>query len=236
MSDHVDIQPQMTVAPIPSPEHVILIPLDIEENETSERTNSTQNYDELPFSTKTLSSDNEDTNDYYIIDSPSVTPQDDWYNEVYNEVSPIHNYARDSINPEDSENGWEKIEINQEPDYGPFLDTPGLNLNTDSCNSEDFFNNLFDERMFTIIADATNDYAHGKIHSVLGERDPFQHIEHYSHRRHARLGSWKDMNASDIKIFIAHLLVMSSVKKPALHSYWSTTALSRTPFFGQYLS
>ena len=23
---------------------------------------------------------------------------------------------------------------------------------------------------------------------------------------------------------------MSSVKKPALHSYWSTTALSRTPF------
>ena len=44
------------------------------------------------------------------------------------------------------------------------------------------------------------------------------------------------MNAADIKIFIADLLVMSSVKKPALHSYWSTTALSRTPFFGQYLS
>ena len=70
-----------------------------------------------------------------------------------------------------------------------------------------------------------------KIHSVLGETDPFQQIEHYSHKRHARLGSWKDMNASDIKIFIAHLLVMSSVKKPALHIYWSTTALSRTPFF-----
>ena len=217
MSDHVDIQPQTTVTPIPFPVHVISIPLDIEENETSERNNSTQNHDELPFSTETLSSDNEDTNDYYIIDSPSVAPQDDRYNEVYNEVSPVHNYARDSINPED-------------------LDTPGLNMNTDSHNPEDFFNNLFDERIFTIIADAINDYTHRKICSVLGKRDPFQQIEHYSHRRHARLGSWKDMNASDIKIFIAHLLVMSSVKKPALHSFWSTIALSRTPFFGQYLS
>ena len=173
MSDHVDIQPQMTLTPKLPPEHVISIPLDIEENETTERNNSTQNHDELPFSTETLSSDNEDTNDYYIIDSPSVAPQDDQYNEVdlYNEVSPIHNYVRDSINLEDSENGWEKLEINQEPDYRPFLDTPGLNLNTDSHNPEDFFNNLFDERMFTIIADATNDYAHRKICSVLGERN-----------------------------------------------------------------
>ena len=55
MSDHVDIQPQTTVTPIPSPEHVISVPLDIEENETSERNNSTQNHDELPFSTETLS-------------------------------------------------------------------------------------------------------------------------------------------------------------------------------------
>ena len=168
MSNHADIQSQMTVAGKPSPEHVISIPLDIEENETPENNNSTQNYDELLFSTKTLSSENEDTNDYYIIDSPSVTTQ------AYNEVSPMHNYARDSINPEDSENGWEKIEIDQEPNYGSFLDTPGLNLNTDSCNPEDFFNNLFDERMLTILADATNDYAFEKIWSVLGNRDPFQ--------------------------------------------------------------
>ena len=29
---------------------------------------------------------------------------------------------------------------------------------------------------------------------------------------------------------------MSSVKKPALHNYWTTNSLSRTPFFGTYLS
>ena len=28
---------------------------------------------------------------------------------------------------------------------------------------------------------------------------------------------------------------MSSVHKTALHNYWSTTTLSRTPFFGQYI-
>ena len=61
-------------------------------------------------------------------------------------------------------------------------------------------------------------------------------MEHHSHRRHAKLGTWRDVNEADIKIFIAHILVMSSVRKPALHNYWSTTNLSRTPFFGTYLS
>ena len=90
--------------------------------------------------------------------------------------------------------------------------------------------------MFTIIADTTNDYAYKKIRSLLEDRDAFQQLEHHSHRRHAQLSTWKDMIAADIKIFIAHLLVMCSVKKPALHNYWSTTSLSRTPFFGQYFS
>ena len=70
---------------------------------------------------------------------------------------------------------------------------------------------------------------------VMGNRDHFQHMDHYSYQKHARLGIWKDLNSSDIKIFITHLLVMSSVQKPALHNYWCKTSFSRTPFFGQYL-
>ena len=49
-------------------------------------------------------------------------------------------------------------------------------------------------------------------------RDHFQQIDHHSHRQHACLRTWRDINASDIKIFIAHLLVMSSVNKTALHN------------------
>ena len=81
------------------------------------------------------------------------------------------------------------------------------------------------------LPDATNYYAHKKIRSVLEDKDAFQQLEHHSHRRHTRLSTWKDVNAADIKIFIAHLLVMCLVKKPALHNYWSIASLSRTPFY-----
>ena len=50
-------------------------------------------------------------------------------------------------------------------------------------------------------------------------RDHFQQMDHHSHHQHARLGTWKDVNASGMKIFTAHLLVMSSVHKPTLHNY-----------------
>ena len=69
----------------------------------------------------------------------------------------------------------------------------------------------------------------------MENRDPFQHMDHYSYKQHACLSTWKDLNSSDIKIFITHLLVMSSMQKPVLHNYWSTGSLSRTPFFGQYM-
>ena len=109
---------------------------------------------------------------------------------------------------EDIDNSWEKLDIDEVPDQGPFKETPGLNLDTESRKPEDFFNNFFDDRMFTIIADATNDYAYKKIRSLLEDRDAFQQLEHQSHRRQARLSTWKDINAADIKIFITHLLFM----------------------------
>ena len=108
-------------------------------------------------------------------------------------------------------------------------------MSTDSRLPEDFFNDIFDDRMFTIMAEETNNYARKKIREIMQGRDHFQQIDHHSHRQHARLGTWRDINASNIKIFIAHLLVMSSVHKTALHNYWSTTTLSHTPFFGQYI-
>ena len=148
---------------------------------------------------------------------------------------PIANHSRDIPLQEDTDNGWIKIDNDQIPDQCQFTGNPGLNMNTTSRNPEDFFNNLFDERMYTILAEETNNYARQKIRKVMENRDPFQQMDHYSYKQHACLGTWKDLNSSDIKIFIAHILVMSSVRKPALHNYWSTTSFSRTPFFGQYL-
>ena len=84
-------------------------------------------------------------------------------------------------------------------------------MNTTSRNLEDFFNNLFDDRMYIIITEETNNYARQQIMKAMENRDPFQHMDHYSYRQHARLGTWKDLNTLDINIFIAHLLVMSSL-------------------------
>ena len=86
------------------------------------------------------------------------------------------------------------------------------------------------------MAQETNFYAHDKIRKVLQERDHFEQMDHHVHRQHAPLGTWKDLNESDIKIFITNLLIMSSIKKSALHNYWSTNSLTGTPFFGTYLS
>ena len=108
-------------------------------------------------------------------------------------------------------------------------------MSTNSCEPEDFFNDIFDDRMFTIMAEETNNYTCQKIHQIMQERDHFQQIDHYSYCQHTRLSTWRDVNSSDIKIFFAHLLVMSSGHKTALHHYWSAKTLSHTPFFGQYI-
>ena len=130
-------------------------------------------------------SENDEVNNYYIKDTASPPSQPSGY-----EITQIQNYLRDTIIQKDVDNEWKKVDEDSKPDHhGPFMVTSGINIDTDSRNPEDFFNNLSDSRMFTIIADVTNKYAQGKIRSILRNRDHFQQIEHHSHRRHARLNS-----------------------------------------------
>ena len=175
----------------------------------------------------------EETDPYYIIENnPPSSPTPNYEIEPTN----IQICQNDTELQEDIQNGLHKITHDNPRRNPPFADTPALNFEMDSREPEVFFNQLFDQRMFTIIAEETNRYARQQITRIMDGRDQIEQIEHHSHRRHARLGTWRDVNEEDIKIFIAHILVMSSVKKPALHNYWSTQKLSRTPFFGTYIS
>ncbi|MCG8621797.1 MAG: hypothetical protein MJE68_07345, partial [Proteobacteria bacterium] len=144
--------------PPPENEPIISIQLDVEpeQEDISSIIDSTtdpldaqipQQYDNID------DSEPEEANHYYVIEEEEVNPSED-ITEI-----PIVNYPRDKIFPEDEENGWKKIENDDVPDYGPFLGHQGINLDTESRNPEDFFNNLFSPRMFTIIAEATNNYA-----------------------------------------------------------------------------
>ena len=166
--------------------------------------------------------------EYYIVeyDRPHSPPT------IQLQTTQIVNCEGDTELQEDLDNGWHRITHDVPANNPQFMDTPGLNFKTNSRKPEVFLNQLFDNRMFTIMAEETNNYACQQITRIMGGRDEIQQIEHYSHKRHAWLGTWRDVNESDIKIFIAHILIMSSVRKPALHNYWSTKTLSRTPFFG----
>ena len=100
--------------------------------------------------------------------------------------TPISDYSRDTELEDDVLHGWTRVENDQVPDHGPFTEVEGLNFSMESRKLEDFFNQLFDKSMYTIIAQQTNAYAHDKIRDVLQGRDQFEQMDHYSHRHHAR--------------------------------------------------
>ena len=122
------------------------------------------------------------------------------------------------------------------PLQGPCTARQGLNIDMATKKPEVFFNLMFDNHMFETIADETNKYARNRIAHITNGRDPIQQMDGPSNRRYNRLYKWKDVNVSDIKLFMAHVIVMSLVWKSAVHSYWSRATLSHIPFFRKYLS
>ena len=146
-----------------------------------------------------------DQEGYVIEREQNTTPQHVQY--------PIANYERDIDLQEDIDNGWEMVDNDQVPDYCHFIGNEGLNMNTTSRNPEDFFNNLFDDRMYTIIAEETNNYAWQQIIKTMGNRNPFEHMDHYNYQRYAHLHTWKDLNSSDIKMFIKLRPILTAAHK-----------------------
>ena len=183
-------------------------------------------------------SDMDNVSDGYEVEptsTPTLQQQTNYYEEDHT-CTPISNYTRDTILQEDEDNGWSAPFPDQIPDQGPFTETAGLNVNMPSKQPEDFFNLLFDSSMFETIADQTNSYARDRITRIHQGRDPIQQLTHENNRRHNRMYNYKDVNASDIRIFMGHVLLMSLVKKASVHSYWSKSTPTRTPFFGKYIS
>ena len=98
------------------------------------------------------SSDNDNEEDDYIIETENnQTPDAIQYQIV--------NYERDVDLQEDIDNGWIRVENDQLPDPCHFIGNEGLNMNMISHNPEDFFNNLFDDRVYAILTEETNKYA-----------------------------------------------------------------------------
>ena len=93
-----------------------------------------------------LPSDIEENNDYDEVQTETTNPIED------KKFIQIINYSRDKLVDSDVQEGWGRIEPDIIPDHGPFTDTQGLSMSTNSRKQEDFFNDMFDVRMFTIMA------------------------------------------------------------------------------------
>ena len=52
----------------------------------------------------------------------------------------------------------------------------------------------------------------------------------------AQLNNWEDTSPDEIKVFVAHLIVMGILKKNSLKQYWSRDSILNMPFFGHYMS
>ena len=72
--------------------------------------------------------------------------------------TPIHNYNNDKILQCNEERGWKRPFPDDMPYQGPFVAKQGLNIEMKTKKPEDFFNLMFDTRMFETIADETNQY------------------------------------------------------------------------------
>ena len=87
--------------------------------------------------------------------------------------------------------------------------------------------------MWTILSENTNKYVHAKLREAKDKGDK-DHIELLSEgadqNPFARLNKWEDTSLDEMKVFVAHLIVMGILKKNSLEQYWSRDNILNMPF------
>ena len=93
--------------------------------------------------------------------------------------------------------------------------------------------------MWTILSENTNKYVHTKLRQTKdkGDKDPIElPSEGVDQNPCAQLNNWEDTSPGEMKVFVAHLIVMGILKKNSLEQYWSRDSILNMPFFGHYMS
>ena len=158
---------------------------------------------------------------------------------------PMVNCFDDQEECEDIDAGW----VAEAEDLGPCPDIPEgpsgrlytqepfsgyVHCNVEGTNPEDFFNAMFDDSMWGEICAQMNAYAEKRKES-LGS-DAIARSDHPDYKKHSRLNFWKAIDCNDLRIFVAHLIILGLIRKPDLESYWTCGSTMSTPFFGKYMS
>ena len=96
------------------------------------------------------------------------------------------------------------------------------------------FDEFLEDRMWTILSENTNKYVHAKLRQATdnGDKDPIELLsEGVDQNPCARLNNWEDTSPDQMKVFVAHLIVMGILKKNSLEWYWSRDSILHTCHF-----
>ena len=96
-----------------------------------------------------------------------------------------------------------------------------------------FLMSFFEGKMWTILSENTNKYVHAKLREAKdkGDRDPIELLSEGADQKPcARLNNWEDTSPDEMKVFVAHLIVMGILKKNSLEQYWSRDSILNMPF------
>jgi len=105
----------------------------------------------------------------------------------------------------------------------PFSKSKGLKVFPQGNDPIDYFNLLFDDRLFELIVNETNKYAVQVFLSGSGGPS-------------SRISTWKDTNIPEMKLFIGLLFHNGTIRVNRLEDYWKTSELFNLNFFRQYMS
>lgn len=183
-----------------------------------------------------------------LSESESESIRDDPYEietdtEVHGEQVPINNYQGDTVIPEDVRMGWERIHDDAGPtDIHSFTGSSRHYLNCTNYTPGEIFDELFEEKMWTILSENTNKYVHAKIKRAKEKKrgiDPIPNLSNGDKDDEvslARLQSWQDTTPNEMKIWLAHLILFGILKRKSIEQYWSQDPILQAPFFGRYMS
>ena len=153
-------------------------------------------------------SDSSDNNDYYELSTDSEDDDLPTYPIDNLEMTVVEGTETNEllIDIDDTANDWSHEIIDSGPSYGPFMSSRYTNIENPQMKPEVFFESLFYECMWTIIADATNVYARSKRVTQHGNccTDP----THSDYKKFCHLNQGIDVTPSNIKMFLAHILIM----------------------------
>jgi hypothetical protein len=157
--------------------------------------------------------------------------------ETEHPTVPLTNIDSIHQTPAEIASGWSVPDIETDQDCMEFdfvQPTSPLRMRNEGRNPMDFLEAFFDKEMWLHIVDETNRYAGERL-----RQDGDDHAERSQHphfKPRARLNDWKPITLGELKVFVAHLIIMGLVRKPDIEMYWSGSSFTRTPFFGVYMS